>query len=59
MNASVSFLNYSGGKGYDPEKRNDADFISWLQCYCVDGMKAVRDRNGRTVWFNVRNWKCL
>ncbi|XP_060770879.1 endonuclease 8-like 1 isoform X2 [Neoarius graeffei] len=40
-----------GGKGYDPEKKDDTEFISWLQCYSVDGMKSVTDHNGRTVWF--------
>uniref|UniRef100_A0A4W5KWK9 Endonuclease VIII-like 1 DNA binding domain-containing protein n=1 Tax=Hucho hucho TaxID=62062 RepID=A0A4W5KWK9_9TELE len=28
-----------------------SEFKSWLQCYCVDGMKSVRDHNGRTMWF--------
>ncbi|KAF7663237.1 hypothetical protein LDENG_00216020 [Lucifuga dentata] len=40
-----------GGKGYDPEKADYSDFEAWLQCYCVDGMKSVRDHNGRTMWF--------
>ncbi|KAM9375863.1 endonuclease 8-like 1 isoform 2-T2 [Pholidichthys leucotaenia] len=40
-----------GGKGYDPEKRDNSDFEAWLQCYYVDGMKSVRDHNGRTIWF--------
>ncbi|XP_036825271.1 endonuclease 8-like 1 isoform X4 [Oncorhynchus mykiss] len=40
-----------GGKGYDPEKMDYTDFKSWLQCYCVKGMKSVRDHNGRTMWF--------
>lgn len=40
-----------GGKGYDPEKMDYTDFKSWLQCYCVEGMKSVRDHNGRTMWF--------
>lgn len=28
-------------------------FKSWLQCYFVDGMKSIRDHNGRTMWFKV------
>lgn len=44
-----------GGKGYDPEKNDYSDFEAWLQCYYVDGMKSVRDNNGRTIWFKVRN----
>ncbi|KAF4081329.1 hypothetical protein AMELA_G00160160 [Ameiurus melas] len=40
-----------GGKGYDPEKHDYTQFASWLQCYNVDGMKSVRDHNGRTMWF--------
>ncbi|XP_068168622.1 endonuclease 8-like 1 [Antennarius striatus] len=40
-----------GGKGYDPEKVDYSDFEAWLQCYYVDGMKSVRDHNGRTMWF--------
>ncbi|KAM4734498.1 endonuclease 8-like 1 isoform 1-T2 [Anableps anableps] len=40
-----------GGKGYDPEKVDYSAFEAWLQCYYVDGMKSVRDHNGRTMWF--------
>ncbi|XP_054475412.1 endonuclease 8-like 1 [Anoplopoma fimbria] len=40
-----------GGKGYDPEKADYSDFKAWLQCYYVDGMKSIRDHNGRTMWF--------
>ncbi|XP_017261053.1 endonuclease 8-like 1 isoform X2 [Kryptolebias marmoratus] len=40
-----------GGKGYDPTKTDYSDFQAWLQCYYVDGMKNVRDHNGRTMWF--------
>ncbi|XP_061917124.1 endonuclease 8-like 1 isoform X2 [Entelurus aequoreus] len=40
-----------GGKGYDPQKADYSDFEAWLQCYYVDGMKSVRDHNGRTMWF--------
>lgn len=42
-----------GGKGYDPEKADYSDFKAWLQCYYVDGMKSIRDHNGRTMWFKV------
>ncbi|XP_033491054.1 endonuclease 8-like 1 [Epinephelus lanceolatus] len=40
-----------GGKGYDPQKQDYSGFQAWLQCYCVDGMKSLRDHNGRTMWF--------
>lgn len=40
-----------GGKGYDPEKADYSAFEAWLQCYFVDGMKSIRDHNGRTMWF--------
>ncbi|XP_056138136.1 endonuclease 8-like 1 isoform X2 [Lampris incognitus] len=40
-----------GGKGYDPEKSDYSDFQAWLRCYYVDGMKSIRDHNGRTMWF--------
>uniref|UniRef100_A0A3B3TXS6 Endonuclease 8-like 1 n=1 Tax=Poecilia latipinna TaxID=48699 RepID=A0A3B3TXS6_9TELE len=40
-----------GGKGYDPEKMDYSAFEAWLRCYYVDGMKSVRDHNGRTMWF--------
>ncbi|XP_063335682.1 endonuclease 8-like 1 [Pelmatolapia mariae] len=40
-----------GGKGYDPASGDFSDFEAWLQCYYVDGMKTLRDHNGRTIWF--------
>uniref|UniRef100_A0A3Q4AHT9 Endonuclease 8-like 1 n=1 Tax=Mola mola TaxID=94237 RepID=A0A3Q4AHT9_MOLML len=40
-----------GGKGYDPVKEDYSGFKAWLQCYYVDGMKSIRDHNGRTMWF--------
>ncbi|XP_062468202.1 endonuclease 8-like 1 [Pezoporus occidentalis] len=30
---------------------NYAAFKGWLQCYLVPGMSSLRDRNGRTIWF--------
>lgn len=48
-----------GGKGYDPAKADYSDFEAWLQCYCVDGMKSIRDHNGRTMWFKVSSRKIL
>ncbi|KAL3061501.1 hypothetical protein OYC64_009632 [Pagothenia borchgrevinki] len=41
-----------GGKGYDPKKEDYSEFKAWLKCYYVDGMKSLRDHNGRTMWFN-------
>ncbi|KAL0968904.1 hypothetical protein UPYG_G00273470 [Umbra pygmaea] len=40
-----------GGKGYDPEKNDYSGFKMWLRCYEVDGMRSIRDHNGRTMWF--------
>ncbi|NXC89389.1 NEIL1 Endonuclease, partial [Cercotrichas coryphoeus] len=38
----------------DPEHTdNYAAFKNWLQCYLVPGMSSLRDRNGRTIWFQV------
>ncbi|NWR78676.1 NEIL1 Endonuclease, partial [Centropus unirufus] len=30
---------------------NYAAFKDWLQCYMVPGMNTLRDRSGRTIWF--------
>ncbi|KFR15936.1 Endonuclease 8-like 1, partial [Opisthocomus hoazin] len=36
----------------DPEQPdNYAAFKNWLQCYLVPGMSSLRDRSGRTIWF--------
>ncbi|NXS98209.1 NEIL1 Endonuclease, partial [Jacana jacana] len=36
----------------DPDDTgNYAAFKDWLQCYLVPGMSSLRDRNGRTIWF--------
>lgn len=45
----------------DPDHSdNYAAFKNWLQCYLVPGMSSLRDRNGRTVWFQVGVWgRCL
>lgn len=45
----------------DPDHSdNYAAFKNWLQCYLVPGMSSLRDRNGRTVWFQVGVWgHCL
>lgn len=56
---TVDVSDTLGGKGYDPEKADYSDFQAWLQCYYVDGMKSVRDHNGRTMWFKVRSRKFL
>ncbi|XP_041283672.1 endonuclease 8-like 1 isoform X2 [Onychostruthus taczanowskii] len=38
----------------DPEHPdNYATFKNWLQCYLVPGMSSLRDRSGRTIWFQV------
>ncbi|XP_072725542.1 endonuclease 8-like 1 isoform X3 [Ciconia boyciana] len=39
-------------KLFDPDHSdNYAAFKNWLQCYLVPGMSSLRDRNGRTIWF--------
>ncbi|NWY27643.1 NEIL1 Endonuclease, partial [Pheucticus melanocephalus] len=36
----------------DPEHpENYSSFKNWLQCYLVPGMSSLRDRSGRTIWF--------
>ncbi|NXD82591.1 NEIL1 Endonuclease, partial [Halcyon senegalensis] len=36
----------------DPDHSdNYAAFKNWLQCYLVPGMSSLRDRSGRTMWF--------
>ncbi|XP_036245888.1 LOW QUALITY PROTEIN: endonuclease 8-like 1 [Molothrus ater] len=36
----------------DPEHPdNYSSFKNWLQCYLVPGMSSLRDRSGRTIWF--------
>lgn len=49
------FLCPTGGKGYGPEHGEEdfAAFRAWLQCYGVPGMSSLRDRRGRTIWFQV------
>ncbi|KGL94650.1 Endonuclease 8-like 1, partial [Charadrius vociferus] len=39
-------------KPFEPDHAdNYAAFKNWLQCYLVPGMSSLRDRNGRTIWF--------
>ncbi|XP_051053495.1 endonuclease 8-like 1 isoform X1 [Phodopus roborovskii] len=42
-----------GGKGYGPERGEEdfAAFRAWLRCYGMPGMSSLRDRHGRTIWF--------
>ncbi|KAM9586044.1 endonuclease 8-like 1 [Trichechus inunguis] len=42
-----------GGKGYGPEggEEDFTTFRAWLRCYGVSGMSSLRDRHGRTIWF--------
>ncbi|XP_035883589.1 endonuclease 8-like 1 isoform X4 [Phyllostomus discolor] len=42
-----------GGKGYGQEigEEDFAAFRAWLQCYGIAGMSSLRDRHGRTIWF--------
>lgn len=46
----------TGGKGYGPESGEEdfAAFRAWLRCYSIPGMSSLRDRHGRTIWFQVR-----
>uniref|UniRef100_A0A8D2NDV1 Nei like DNA glycosylase 1 n=1 Tax=Zonotrichia albicollis TaxID=44394 RepID=A0A8D2NDV1_ZONAL len=42
----------------DPEHPdNYSNFKNWLQCYLVPGMSSLRDRSGRTIWFQVGAWE--
>ncbi|XP_016066050.1 PREDICTED: endonuclease 8-like 1 [Miniopterus natalensis] len=42
-----------GGKGYGPDSGEEdfTAFRAWLQCYGMVGMSSLRDRHGRTIWF--------
>ncbi|XP_029425069.1 endonuclease 8-like 1 isoform X1 [Nannospalax galili] len=42
-----------GGKGYGLEHGEEdfAAFRAWLRCYGMPGMRSLRDRHGRTIWF--------
>ncbi|XP_060257402.1 endonuclease 8-like 1 isoform X2 [Ovis aries] len=42
-----------GGKGYGSESGEEdfAAFRAWLRCYSAPGMSSLRDRHGRTIWF--------
>ncbi|EFB18981.1 hypothetical protein PANDA_014616, partial [Ailuropoda melanoleuca] len=42
-----------GGKGYGLESGEEdfAAFRAWLRCYGMPGMSSLRDRRGRTIWF--------
>ncbi|XP_055984738.1 endonuclease 8-like 1 [Sorex fumeus] len=42
-----------GGKGYGQELGDEdfAAFRAWLRCYGASGMSSLRDRHGRTIWF--------
>ncbi|NXU93326.1 NEIL1 Endonuclease, partial [Xiphorhynchus elegans] len=42
----------AGKQIFDPEHSdNYANFKNWLRCYLVPGMSSLRDRKGRTIWF--------
>ena len=50
---------FPGKELLDPEQPdNYAAFKNWLQCYLVPGMSSLRDRSGRTIWFQVGAWAC-
>ncbi|KFZ58627.1 Endonuclease 8-like 1, partial [Antrostomus carolinensis] len=39
-------------KLFDPDHSdNYSAFKNWLRCYLVPGMRSLRDRSGRTIWF--------
>ncbi|XP_059512461.1 endonuclease 8-like 1 isoform X2 [Myotis daubentonii] len=42
-----------GGKGYGQARGEEdfAPFRAWLRCYGTVGMRSLRDRHGRTIWF--------
>ncbi|XP_068927232.1 endonuclease 8-like 1 isoform X2 [Petaurus breviceps papuanus] len=41
-----------GGKGYGSDREDEfSAFRAWLRCYSVSGMSCLRDRHGRTIWF--------
>ncbi|KAB0350565.1 hypothetical protein FD754_015422 [Muntiacus muntjak] len=50
---SAWFLCPTGGMGYGSKSWEEdfAAFQAWLQCYSAPGMSSLRDRHGRTIWF--------
>lgn len=57
----LSFSSFLDKNLFDPsDSDNYAAFKNWLQCYLVPGMSSLRDRNKRTIWFQVGVWSlCL
>uniref|UniRef100_A0A3Q3FQH0 Endonuclease VIII-like 1 DNA binding domain-containing protein n=1 Tax=Labrus bergylta TaxID=56723 RepID=A0A3Q3FQH0_9LABR len=47
----LEVVNMGVEKATIPRSRTTPTFEAWLQCYYVDGMKSIRDHNGRTMWF--------
>jgi len=49
------YLNDDLSEGGSSRKGDDEDsyapFHAWLRCYSKEGMKNLRDGNGRTIWF--------
>lgn len=59
--SALSLSPFPEKKLFDPDDSdNYAAFKNWLQCYLVPGMSSLRDRNGRTIWFQVGVWgRCM
>lgn len=38
-------------------EEDHAAFLQWLQCYNNPDMSVMKDKNGRTIWFQVREYK--
>jgi len=44
-------LSHEGSSRKGDDEDTYAPFSAWLQCYSKEGMKNLRDNNGRTIWF--------
>jgi len=44
-------LSQEGSSRKGDDEDTYAPFSAWLQCYSKEGMKNLRDNNGRTIWF--------
>jgi len=44
-------LGFDGGYFSETKDKWESGFGQWLQCYFKDGMKSIKDHNGRTMWF--------
>ena len=59
--AHTFVFHVDAGKMFDTAlgEQDYRTFSEWLQCYDQQGMKSVKDHNGRTIWYKVRKFSVL